>query len=1213
MDLAAQLTKIRAQKPIDPIDVADRYRVLAHSVFLFRKFVSPISDGASLERNLSKIALLCRLENDAAAEAMVLAARAVAQIDSTVRPGEYDDLARACGLDVIESSTNVFGAATERGVIFGDIAKGVKGGFRLTYRDIPIVLLGASQEGSHNTGDFADACRIIDGLSVRTSGGSQNIELAYGPAEQAQDIEIFDTVHDPWRPSTVFSPRLTRHPTSIIEPATLAATPYPKATYQPRLPTVAIERGFISDAQYETVVYALQAVTEFLPGSPKGLCGPAMKGGFIIGDGTGVGKTNEFCAVIMDQWLRGKRRHVIVVERSKHVDHIMDAWNMIGGDASKIMFQGTRSAREPLPSRDGVIVTTYALIRDDRRYQSLLDWANEDDVFEGIVVFDEAHNMRNAVEDKHDEGAGRRNQSQQGMRGVELQDALPRGGVIYASATMATDVYNLGYAPRLGLWGENAPFDSQAHFTDEMMNLDEAALEQICIDLKAAGRYCSRTLSFDGVEYDEIEYYLTPKQRVTFDTTVNAYKKYNKLTKEAWALCTGNDKRVRSRGFNSEASYQRETIEQLMTNFNVDPLITQIHEDLANGYSPVVQIAKTGEARLVRSLKGRTQLTCEEYRDNRFKDRIFEEFPVHKMTKDEDADEWVPVLDANGNPIEIASAIVLRDQALELADEMKTELDVLDRLYLEFGADQVAEMTGRSVRLLPKIRAGVHEGWIAEDRSAGAASADVAAFQEGRKSILVFSLGAGGTGLSYHAAKDVRNKNRRTHYLLELGRRAESAVQGIGRTHRSGQVIPPIVKLIRNDIPAQEIFASRTLAKIAKLGALSRGHQHATSNAIFEQRIPLHSRYATEGWKMFIAALQMGEIEGMEYSDLCADMDSHEIDKFDVALKRLATLTTGLQKQVMNELRERTEEAIARAIRSGSYNQGLETIRGKSIELVDENLIENVNGSMTRYYRLRRHEQIDKTPFSQAASMYARASTKKSMRAVFMRHKVNGRIALGITQSADSRFVDLTTPGGSKTRTIEAIRSEPWKVMGDLAEAERYWNLEVEGLDLQEYSEIHMLSGSLLYNWDKMPEGAIGLNRCKTDDGKIIVGRVISKNDIRGTLQALGMQSNFKPTQIARMLSKVDLGASISFDNGWSVDLPQGANDYRLNVPFEEQTGSTRGMLTKLGVVSINTPLGMEFEIPKGDAIEAIQKLAIGSDLSLEGVAANSQPIQKAA
>ena len=75
---------------------------------------------------------------------------------------------------------------------------------------------------------------------------------------------------------------------------------------------------------------------------------------------------------------------------------------------------------------------------------------------------------------------------------------------------------------------------------------------------------------------------------------------------------------------------------------------------------------------------------------------------------------------------------------------------------------------------------------------------------------------------------------------------------------------------------------------------------------------------------MFIAALQMGEIEGMEYSDLCADMDSHEIDKFDVALKRLATLTTGLQNQVMNELRERTEEAIARAIRSGSYNQGLD-------------------------------------------------------------------------------------------------------------------------------------------------------------------------------------------------------------------------------------------------------------------------------------------------
>lgn len=1210
MDIAAQIAKIRDQKPIDPLSEAECRSVLAHAIFRFRKFVSPISEAASLAKNFSRIALLCRLEGDVEAEAMILAARAAAQLASNVKPGSHDDLARACGLDVIEGSDNRLGEIGQQSVVYGEAAKGAKGGFRIGYREMDIVITGGAREGAFDTDDFVEACRIIDGLSVRRSGGARTMELAYGEADKNLDVEIFDTVHDPWLPTSVYSDKLMRHPASIIEPSTLAATPYPKPTYQPRLPTVAIERGFISDAQYECVVYGLQAVTEFLPGSPLGRNGPMMKGGFIIGDGTGVGKTNEFCAMIMDQWLRGKKRHIIVVERSKHVEHIMDAWAMIGGERDKIMFQGQRSAAEPLPSRDGVMVTTYALVREDRRYASLLEWANEEDVFEGLMVFDEAHNMRNAVEDKHDEGSGRRNQSQQGMRGVDLQFALPRGGVIYASATMATDVYNLGYAPRLGLWGYNAPFDSQEHFIGEMYMLDEAALEQVCIDLKSAGRYCSRTLSFDGVEYQEIEHVLTPRQRERFDSTVTAYREYYKLEGAAREACTRGKNRVPA-GFNKAKNMQRDTIEQLLSVFNVETLIREIHEDLAAGLAPVVQIAMTGEARLARTLAGRTTLSVDEYRHESLTDWIMEGFPIHYMYKSEK--DWIVELDGDDKPIVCPEALKMREVALALADRINIDMNVLDRLYLEFGKDQIAEMTGRSIRLLPTHKNGVHDGWCVEDRASGDASKDVADYQEGRKSILIFSLGAGGTGLSYHAAKDVRNQSRRVHYLLEMGRRAESAVQGIGRTHRSGQVIPPLVKLIKSDVPAQEIYTSKTLAKISKMGALSRGHQHATSNAIFEQRIPLHTRYAREGWKLFIAAVEQGEFPDLTKRDLQIDIDTDKIDDFDTVLPRLACMTTGQQKMIINELRHRTEEAMTRAIREGTFNQGLETIRASSIEIIDDSVIENTNGSQTRYYRLRRFDQIDKTPFTQAAAIYARSSSKRNMRAVFMRHKVSGRVALGVTQSAESHMVELTTPSGPKVRTISALRSEPWKVIGDLAEAKRYWDLEAETLDLQEYTEMHMLSGSLLFNWDKLPDTGIGLNRCKTDDGQVIVGRIINKSDIRATLQALGVQSNYKPMQIAKMLSKVDLGASIQIANGWSIDLPQGANDYRLNVPFEEQTGRTRGMLAAYGVTTISTPLGIEFEIPKGEAIEAIQKLAVGADLTLEGVAISGTPAAKAA
>ena len=1206
MNLDDQIALIKSQKPIDDIAIEDRRTVFERAVFLFRKYIGPLNEAASLEKNLKRIMMLCRLPDDELSLAMMLAARAAAQIDSSARPGNHDDLLRACGLDITKSSTSALDDKAPKCVLV-NAGQATGESFDITFRGQTISVIGGAMTGEHETDDFADACRTVDRLNTR-GGGHRYIELDYRAAQNGDEIEIFDTVHDPWRPTTVFSERLKKHPTQIIEPSTLAATPYPDPAYKPMLPVEAIERGFISDAQFECVTYCLQAITAFLPGSPMGPRGPRMKGGFIIGDGTGVGKTNEFCAAIMDQTLRGKPRHIVVVERAKHVKHIGEGWQMIGGDPRNVLFQGERHASEPLPSRNGIMVTTYALLRDPRRYRALLEWANENDTMDGVLVFDEAHNMRNAVEDEHKEGAGRRNQSQQGMAGVDLQLDLPKAGVIYTSATMATDVYNLGYAVRLGLWGEGAPFESTAHFISEMHNLDEAALEQICIDLKSAGRYCSRNLSFEGVEYEELEHRLTPRQRERFDQTVKTYRLYSNMVVAAMKACTGGKIKHNS-NFNDFIRAQRNTVETLLTNFNVETLIRDIHEELAQGNAPVIQISMTGEARMMRIIGDKKEMSIEEYRDDALRNYIANHFPIHRRVKS--GKDWIIDTDGNGDPFEVPEAIALRDEAYRLAADVALSMNAIDRIYLEFGADNVAEMTGRSARVLPRMDKGKHVGWYVEERSGKAASDDVVAFQEGRKSILLFSLGAGGTGLSYHSSPEVRNKARRVHYILELGRRAESAVQGIGRTHRAGQIEPPIVKMLVSDIPAHTIYASKTLAKIQKMGALSRGHQHATSNAIFEQRIPLHTIYAERGWKSLLAAVQREEIDGIKETDLQRDLglEPKDMGKFDMVLSRLAILTDGEQRQLVDELRHRTEEAIASAMRNGSYNQGMETIRAESIEIIDENRIENGNGSRTNYYRLLRHDKITKTEFSRAMMLMAASRKKKNIKAVFMRHKVNGRIVLGIAREGGV-IVDVTSPGGTITRRVEAIRSEPWKLVGDIEEARRYWELEYENMDIEETSELHMLSGSLLYNWDKLPKSGIGLTRCKAKTGEVIVGRLIGKYDIKKTLQDLGMRSNYSAPQIASMLKRIENGAELKMDNGWMIDLPAGDTNYRLNVPDAEQTGSVRRMLNEMGVSEVSTPLGAEFSIERSNAIDIIQRLAIGSDLELTGTlnAGNSNP-----
>ena len=70
----------------------------------------------------------------------------------------------------------------------------------------------------------------------------------------------------------------------------------------------------------------------------------------------------------------------------------------------------------------------------------------------------------------------------------------------------------------------------------------------------------------------------------------------------------------------------------------------------------------------------------------------------------------------------------------------------LDQIVQRFGTDMVAEVTGRSRRIVRKGDAAL----AVENRAGSANLAEAQAFMDDEKRILVFS-DAGGTGRSYHA------------------------------------------------------------------------------------------------------------------------------------------------------------------------------------------------------------------------------------------------------------------------------------------------------------------------------------------------------------------------------------------------------------------------------------------------------------------------------
>jgi hypothetical protein len=118
------------------------------------------------------------------------------------------------------------------------------------------------------------------------------------------------------------------------------------------------------------------------------------------------------------------------------------------------------------------------------------------------------------------------------------------------------------------------------------------------------------------------------------------------------------------------------------------------------------------------------------------------------------------------------------------------------------------------------------------------------AFMNGTKRVLIFS-DAGGTGRSYHASLDAKNQARRVHFLLEPGWRADRAIQGLGRTHRTHQACNRLCSARSPPIARGELRFTSTIARrLDALGALTRGQRQTGGQNLFDPSDNLESDYA---------------------------------------------------------------------------------------------------------------------------------------------------------------------------------------------------------------------------------------------------------------------------------------------------------------------------------------------------------------------------------
>jgi ParB/RepB/Spo0J family partition protein len=451
----------------------------------------------------------------------------------------------------------------------------------------------------------------------------------------------------------------------------------------------------------------------------------------------------------------------------------------------------------------------------------------------------------------------------------------------------------------------------------------------------------------------------------------------------------------------------------------------------------------------------------------------------------------------DGQPVESREAVARRDRLIEKLASMSPVPGALDQIVQRFGTDLVAEVTGRSRRI---IRKGAR--LLVETRAGSANLAETSAFMDDVKRILVFS-DAGGTGRSYHAELSARNRRLRLHYLLEPGWKADAAIQGLGRTNRTNQAQPPLFRPIATNVKAEKRFLSTIARRLDTLGAITRGQRQTGGQGLFRPEDNLESQYGRDALRQLYKLLARGKVEGCSlerFEDATglklADANGikDELPPITTFLNRLLALTIELQNILFTAFEQLLTARIEGAIASGTYDVGLETLRAESFVVTDRRTIYvhpvtcAETGLLTITQRERNHpESLD--------DVLGRLSDH---RAVLLLNERSGRAAMQIP--APSFMLD----DGEIEQRVRLIRpleqhSVPSQMMTEShwveADRERFsaaWLAELAEVPEFTESTIHVVAGLLLPIWKRLPNESTRVYRLQTDAGERIIGRKVS-------------------------------------------------------------------------------------------------------------------------
>ena len=558
----------------------------------------------------------------------------------------------------------------------------------------------------------------------------------------------------------------------------------------------------------------------------------------------------------------------------------------------------------------------------------------------------------------------------------------------------------------------------------------------------------------------------------------------------------------------------------LITAMKVPTLIRAIEADLAAGKAAIVQLVSTSEALMERRLASipagewsdlSVDVTPKEY----VLDYLAHGFPTQLFEPytDEDGNLLSRPVFVDGNPVHSREAEARRDRMIEHLAALPPVQGALDQLIHHFGTDHVAEVTGRGRRIVRK-RESNGSVLSVENRPASSNIAETQAFMDGRKNILVFS-DAGGTGRSYHADLAALNQRPRVHYLLEPGWKADTAIQGLGRSNRTNQKQPPLFRPVATDVRGEKRFISTIARRLDTLGAITRGQRQTGGQGLFRAEDNLESPYARSALRQLYQRLYRGAVaccsleRFMDVTGLyLLDGDGtlrEDLPPITTFLNRLLALEIALQNAIFAEFEELLAAQVESAVAAGTYEVGLETIRAESLLITDRRTIatHGGTGAETCLFEVARKDRNSPLPLAEALEL------ARIHRGVLLANAQSHRAAVQVpapTLTLDDgtveRRVRLIRPMERPSMPVEALSDTHWKKT-DAETFSRLWARELEQVPEFTESRFHVVTGLLLPIWKRLPVKNPRVYRFETDracpgagqgpasGGERVIGRVI--------------------------------------------------------------------------------------------------------------------------